>query len=53
MTERKTEERNYCGTYEVYSGDKLVGRQDLDPHGVSILYINYHGVEGYTIRKVE
>jgi len=53
MTERKTEEQKYCGTYEIYNGNKLVGRQELDPRGVSIIYVHYHDVNDYRIEKVK
>jgi len=41
------------GTYEVIDGSEVVGRQELGFHGVSILYMNYHGVGNYSIRKVD
>ena len=48
-----TEKQEYCGTYEVHHKDQLVGRQELDTYGVSVLYINYQGIDGYTINKIK
>jgi len=44
--------RNH-GTYEVFSDGEIIERREgAGFHEVSDLYVNFHGVEDYEVRKI-
>ena len=51
--EEKKGERTY-GTYEIFDGNRLIGRQERAGfYELSVLYINFHDVGNYKIVKVD